>query len=245
MVGGVHQHPASLARSSVGTTANMSIEKGVAIVGGGPAGLYLSILLKQARPELAVSVHERNTPQDAYGFGVVFSDETLDNFEVADPISYRAMTEEFRHWGEIKTHHPEGAEVISGGHGFAAISRRALLETLTSRARRLDVELRFSTEVKSLSDIESVGVIVGADGANSIVRRELESHLRPSLEHARNKYIWFGTTKGVRRVQLHLRRHALGDGVGPHLPVQRRGQHLHRGDASGDLVGSRLRQDRR
>ena len=173
----------------------MSIEKGVAIVGGGPAGLYLSILLKQARPELDVSVHERNTSQDAYGFGVVFSDETLDNFEMADPISHRAMTQEFRHWGEIKTHHPEGAAVISGGHGFAAISRRALLETLTERARRLDVELRFSTEVKSLSDVESVGVIVGADGANSIVRRELESHLRPSLEPARNKYIWFGTPK--------------------------------------------------
>ena len=173
----------------------MSIEKGVAIVGGGPAGLYLSILLKQARPELDVSVHERNTPQDAYGFGVVFSDETLDNFEMADPISHQAMTQEFRHWGEIKTHHPEGAIVISGGHGFAAISRRALLETLTERARRLEVDLRFSTEVKGLSDVEPVGVIVGADGANSIVRREMEFHLRPSLEAARNKYIWFGTPK--------------------------------------------------
>ena len=173
----------------------MSIEKGVAIVGGGPAGLYLSILLKQARPELDVSVHERNTPQDAYGFGVVFSDETLDNFEMADPISHQAMTQEFRHWGEIKTHHPEGAIVISGGHGFAAISRRALLETLTERARRLEVDLRFTTEVKGLSDVEPVGVIVGADGANSIVRREMEFHLRPSLEAARNKYIWFGTPK--------------------------------------------------
>ncbi|HYJ24863.1 MAG TPA: FAD-dependent monooxygenase, partial [Acidimicrobiia bacterium] len=153
------------------------------------------ILLKQARPELDVSVHERNTPQDAYGFGVVFSDETLDNFEMADPISHQAMTQEFRHWGEIKTHHPEGAIVISGGHGFAAISRRALLETLTERARRLEVDLRFSTEVKGLSDVEPVGVIVGADGANSIVRREMEFHLRPSLEAARNKYIWFGTPK--------------------------------------------------
>ena len=173
----------------------MSIENGVAIVGGGPAGLYLSILLRRTRPEIDVSIYERNTPQDAYGFGVVFSDETLDNFEAADPISYRAMTERFRHWGQIKVRHPEGAEILSGGHGFAAISRRALLETLTDRARQLEVDLRFSTEIGSLSELESAGVIVGADGANSMVRRELGAHLTPSLEHARNKYIWFGTKK--------------------------------------------------
>ena len=173
----------------------MSIEKGVAIVGGGPAGLYLSILLRRTRPEIDVSVYERNTSQDAFGFGVVFSDETLDNFEAADPISYRAMTESFRHWGQIKVHHPDGAEIVSGGHGFAAISRRSLLETLTERARQLEVDLRFSNQIEGLSELAPAGVIVGADGANSMVRREMESHLRPSLEHARNKYIWFGTAK--------------------------------------------------
>jgi len=173
----------------------MSIEKGVVIVGGGPAGLYLSILLRRTRPEIAVSVYERNTSQDAYGFGVVFSDETLDNFEAADPISYQAMTESFRRWGQIKVRHPDGAEIVSGGHGFAAISRRALLETLTERADQLDVDLHFKKEIESLSELEPTGVIVGADGANSTARRELESHLTPSLELARNKYIWFGTTK--------------------------------------------------
>ncbi len=173
----------------------MSIEKGVVIVGGGPAGLYLSILLRQTRPEIDVAVYERNTSQDAFGFGVVFSDETLDNFEAADPISYMALTASFRHWGRIKVHHPDGDEIVSGGHGFAAISRLSLLETLTDRARQLEVDLRFSTEVEDLSELAPAGVIVGADGANSMVRREMESHLAPSLEHARNKYIWFGTAK--------------------------------------------------
>jgi anthraniloyl-CoA monooxygenase len=173
----------------------MTIEKGVAIVGGGPAGLYLSILLRAANPELDVTVHERNAAQDAYGFGVVFSDETLDNFENADPDSHRALVERFRHWGQIRARHPQGAEIVSGGHGFAAISRRALLETLTERAFELGVDFRFSTEVTSLSDLGPVGVIVGADGANSTVRRELETQLGFSMEHARNKYIWFGTPK--------------------------------------------------
>ncbi|HEU5113802.1 MAG TPA: FAD-dependent monooxygenase, partial [Acidimicrobiia bacterium] len=176
-------------------TANMTIEKGVAIVGGGPAGLYLSILLRATNPELEVTVHERNTPQDAYGFGVVFSDETLDNFENADPVSHRALVDEFRHWGRIRARHPEGVEIVSGGHGFAAISRRTLLETLTGRALELGVRLRFSSEVTSPSDLGVAGVLVGADGANSTVRRELETDLGFSIEHARNKYVWFGTPK--------------------------------------------------
>jgi anthraniloyl-CoA monooxygenase len=173
----------------------MTIEKGVAIVGGGPAGLYLAILLRATNPELDVTVHERNAPEDAYGFGVVFSDETLDNFENADPISHRALVDRFRHWGQIRARHPDGAEILSGGHGFAAISRRALLETLTERARELGVDLRFSTEVTGLSEFGHVAVIVGADGANSTVRRKLETELGFSMVHARNKYVWFGTPK--------------------------------------------------
>jgi anthraniloyl-CoA monooxygenase len=171
------------------------IQSGVAIVGGGPAGLYLSILLKKSRPDLEVVVHERNTPQDAYGFGVVFSDETIDHFEVADRKSFESMARNFKRWGEIRVRHPEGREVVSGGHGFSAISRRTLLETLTGRAGELGVDLRFSTEVRDLSGLRGADVIVGADGANSTLRRGLAGHLGPSVELARNKYIWFGTRK--------------------------------------------------
>ena len=167
----------------------------VVVVGGGPAGLYLSILLTKDRPGAVVSVLERNTPEDAFGFGVVFSDETLDHFRAADEPSYEAMTERFRHWGEIRVRHPDGAELVSGGHGFAAISRRAMLEILTGRAIDLGVDLQFSTEVRSLSQLPDADLVVAADGANSMVRGELERELRPNVTRERNKYIWLGTPK--------------------------------------------------
>jgi anthraniloyl-CoA monooxygenase len=170
-------------------------QSGVAIVGGGPGGLYLSILLRKSQPGLQVTVLERNAPQDAYGFGVVFSDETIDHFEAADPESFEAMSGVIRRWGDIKVRHPDGPEIVSGGHGFSAISRRSLLEILTERATGLGVELRFSTEVHELAELDWADLIVGADGANSLLRRELAQHLGPSVELARNKYIWFGTAK--------------------------------------------------
>jgi anthraniloyl-CoA monooxygenase len=170
-------------------------QSGVAIVGGGPAGLYLSILLRKSRPDLEVRIFERNLPGDAYGFGVVFSDETIEHFEVADAESYQALAKSVRSWGEIRVRHPDGRDLVSGGHGFSAISRRTLLEILTDRARSLGVDLRFSAEVGSLSELSWAEMIVGADGANSMLRRELAPHLRPSVELARNKYIWFGTPK--------------------------------------------------
>jgi anthraniloyl-CoA monooxygenase len=126
---------------------------------------------------------------------VVFSDETIDHFEMADPESYQAIVKSVRSWGEIRVRHPDGRDLISGGHGFSAISRRTLLEILTDRARTLGVDLRFSAEVRSLSELSWADLIVGADGANSMFRRELGPYVRPSVELARNKYIWFGTPK--------------------------------------------------
>jgi anthraniloyl-CoA monooxygenase len=167
----------------------------VVVVGGGPAGLYLSILLKKGRPDFSVTLLERNTPNDAYGFGVVFSDETLDHFAQADRHSHDALAATFRHWGDIRVHHPGGRQFISGGHGFAAASRRDLLQILTARARDLGVDLRFSTDVQGISDLPPADLVVGADGANSVVRRELEDHLAPSVGQTLNKYIWFGTPK--------------------------------------------------
>lgn len=173
----------------------MSAIDNIVCVGAGPAGLYLAILLKKRRPDLTITVLERNEPHDAYGFGVVFSDETLDHFREADEPTYRELTRTFRHWGDIEVRHPSGRTFVSGGHGFAAASRKTLLQILSSRATDLGVDLRFLQEIESLADLPPADLIVGADGANSITRRDLAENLRPDIDLRRNKYIWFGTPK--------------------------------------------------
>ncbi len=122
----------------------------IAIAGGGPGGLYLSILLKRLDPAHEVVVYERNAPDDTFGFGVVFSDETLAAFEAADPQSYAEITRRFVRWSEIDVHY-RGEVITSGGHGFSALGRKQLLNILQTRAAELGVELHFRHEVAALA----------------------------------------------------------------------------------------------
>src|SRR3954465_9681157 len=161
-----------------------------AIVGGGPGGLYLSILLKKLDPTHDVVVYERNAPDDTFGFGVVFSDETLAAFEAADPETYAEITRRFARWAEIDVHY-RGETMTSGGHGFSALARVDLLGVLQRRAAGLDVDLRFRTEVDP-KDIDA-DLIVAADGVNSTLRRRYAESFGPSLDRRRAKYVWFGT----------------------------------------------------
>ncbi|MEX1249539.1 MAG: FAD-dependent monooxygenase, partial [Acidimicrobiia bacterium] len=167
----------------------------IAIVGGGPAGLYLSILLKKNAPDIVVDLYERNTPGDAFGFGVVFSDETLENIEAADEDFYRSLTATFRHWGDIEVRHFSGRVIRSGGHGFAAVGRRTMLELLTARAKEVGTNLHFSAEVDDLAKLGDADVIVGADGAHSVTRNLFPEAFRPSVDLRHNKYIWLGTDR--------------------------------------------------
>src|SRR6476469_5167558 len=149
----------------------------IAIAGGGPGGLYLSILLKRLDPAHEVVVHERNAP-----------DDTLGAFEAADPESYAEITRRFARWTEIDVHY--GGEVVtSGGHGFSAMGRMELLNLLQRRAAELGVELHFKSEVAELEG----DVVVAADGVNSTLRRRYADAFRPSLDVRRCKYVWFGT----------------------------------------------------
>ena len=118
----------------------------IAVIGGGPAGLYFAILIKKQRPDAEVTVFERNRADDTFGFGVVFSDATLDNFERHDPPSYRRITQEFAYWDDIAIHF-KGTVHRIGGNGFCGCSRRSLLLILQERARELGVKLVFGAEV--------------------------------------------------------------------------------------------------
>src|SRR3954451_12991047 len=160
----------------------------IAIAGGGPGGLYLSILLKRLDPAHEARGFERHAPDDTVGFGGVFSDETLGAFEAADPESYADITRRFARWTEIDVHH-RGEVVTSGGHGFSAMGRKDLLNVLQRRAADLGVDLRFKTEVSELEG----DLVVAADGVNSTLRRRYADTFRPSLDVRRAKYVWFGT----------------------------------------------------
>src|SRR3954471_1039843 len=157
----------------------------IAIAGGGPGGLYLSILLKRLDPAHEVVVYERNAPDDTFGFGVVFSDETMAAFEAADPETYEEITRRFVRWSEIDVHY-RGEVITSGGHGFSALGRKQLLNILQTRAAELGVELHFRSEVSELDG----DLVVAADGVNSTLRGDA---FGTTLDRRRATYAWFGT----------------------------------------------------
>jgi len=170
----------------------------VAVIGGGPAGLYFSLLLKQARPNAEITVLERNRPDDTFGWGVVFSDQTMENFKAADAVSFERITASFAHWDDIDVH-VRGRVITSGGHGFAGIARRKLLNILQERCAELDVDVRFEIDLKSDADLADLGlgdadVIVAADGINSVIRARHAEHFRPALDVRTARFVWLGTT---------------------------------------------------
>ncbi|MGK5627197.1 bifunctional salicylyl-CoA 5-hydroxylase/oxidoreductase [Streptomyces sp. URMC 123] len=162
----------------------------IAVVGGGPGGLYAAALLKRLDPDRRITVWERNAPDDTFGFGVVLSDETLGGIEHADPVVHAALSEEFVRWDDIDIVH-RGRTLTSGGHGFAAIGRRRLLAVLHERCRSLGVELRFGTPAPPAAALAvDHDLVVAADGVHSATRRAHAEVFRPRLTTHRCRYIW-------------------------------------------------------
>ena len=166
----------------------------VVCVGGGPAGLFFSALFKRARPDAEVVVFERNRVGDTFGWGVVFSDQTLERVAAAAPAAHAAIERAFVHWDEIDVHY-RGQTVRAGGQGFAGIGRKRLIEILADDARDAGVDLRFSTEVTTIADAGPADVIVAADGANSVVRRSGAERFGTTLDTRKCRFIWLGTRR--------------------------------------------------
>jgi len=166
----------------------------ISSIGGGPAGLYFAILMRKAFPEVEVDVYERNRPEDTFGWGVVFSDETLGNFEEADAESYREITANFKYWRDIETYYG-GECVVSSGHGFSAMSRKKLLLILHERCRELGVRLHFEHDITDLESYRDADLVLGADGINSLVRETYRDTFQPEIDWRRARFCWLGTDK--------------------------------------------------
>jgi len=167
----------------------------IACIGGGPAGLYFAISMKLRDSKHQVDIFERNHADDTFGWGVVFSDQTVDNLMANDPASGTMVRDEFAHWDDIDVH-IHGQTIRSSGHGFIGIGRKRLLNILQERARELGVGLHFESEASSdLDDWAGYDLVIAADGANSRIRDRYQEHLGVDIQVRRNKFIWLGTHK--------------------------------------------------
>ena len=182
----------------------------IAILGAGPAGLYLAYLIKRRRPDADIRVIEQNPANATFGFGVVFSDRALEFLRADDPETYAAINPHMESWSDmtlvIKTE-----RVVIDGIGFAAIGRLQLLQLLQERARSVGVTLEFNRAVASLEELADADLIVGADGVNSLVRKAFAAEFGASLTYMNNRFAWFGTTKVFDTLTQTFRHTPIGD----------------------------------
>ena len=166
----------------------------IAVIGGGPGGLYFSILTKKAMPHCQIDVYERNKPDDSFGFGVVFSDETLGEFLKRDMQSYELIRSKFAYWDDIIIAR-DGEEVSIAGNGFCGCSRKTLLQLLQQRCREEGVNLHFEQNVDDLNQFADADIILAADGIASGVRTKYEKEFGTKIEMKQNRFVWLGSTK--------------------------------------------------
>lgn len=177
----------------------------IAIVGGGPGGLYFSVLMKQLDPQHQITLWERNASTDTFGFGVVFSDETLGGIGNADPVVADYMATSFARWADIDIHY-KGEQITVGGQGFAALGRKELLQMLQQRAIELGVDVRFSTLAPDVEDLSAnYDLVLAADGVNSQIRQKYADSFGPSLDPRPNKFMWLGTDRVFEAFEFFIK----------------------------------------
>jgi anthraniloyl-CoA monooxygenase len=162
-------------------------------LGGGPASLYFSILMKKAFPQAEITVYEQNRFDDTFGFGVVFSDKTMANFREYDVETHDRIEDAFAHWDDIDIHY-KGEVLTSTGHGFAGMSRKDMLIIMQRRAADLGVDLHFETIVKDPEELRDCDLLFAADGVNSITREKYKDRFEPEVDFRPNRFVWMGTT---------------------------------------------------
>ncbi|HEY4265990.1 MAG TPA: FAD-dependent monooxygenase, partial [Micropepsaceae bacterium] len=166
----------------------------VAILGAGPAGLYLAYLLKRARPDFAISMYEQNPPDATFGFGLAFSERALEFLRSEDADTLAALAPALERWNDSVLS-LNGKEVRIDGMGYAGIGRLRFLEILQARARSVGIEPVYGRSLRSLAELEPCDAIVGADGVNSLVRGSGEAGFGTAIEYFSNRFVWFGTPK--------------------------------------------------
>ena len=166
-------------------------------IGGGPAGLYFSLLMKQQNPSHHITVVERNRPYDTFGWGVVLRDQTLNNFRVADPHTAQLIGDAFNHWDDIEVFF-KGRSIRSTGHGFCGIGRKHLLNILQQRCEELGVQLVFETDVmddQALAEQYQADLVIASDGLNSRIRTRYAESYQPDIDVRNCRFVWLGTHK--------------------------------------------------
>lgn len=181
----------------------------IAIIGGGPAGLYFGLLMKKNVPDVTVDLFERNGPDDTFGWGVVFSDKTLNYLKAEDELSAQWITESFATWENVEiVHHDE--KITVRGNKFSGIARIEILHILQRRAVELGVNVHFRHPVSDIGMLSGYDLIVGADGINSEVRSQVAEHFKPDLSTRTNRYIWYGTPHLFHALTLTFRENGAG-----------------------------------
>ncbi len=172
-------------------------------LGGGPGSMYFAILMKKSYPDAQITIYEQNKHDDTFGFGVVFSDQTMEGFRDADEPTYHAITNSFEHWDDIDIH-IKGEVLKSTGHGFAGMSRVKMLILMQERCRELGIEMKFEHRIDNPEELRDCDLLYAADGVNSIARDQWSSEFKPNLDFRPNRFVWLGSDFNFSAFTFHF-----------------------------------------